>query len=55
MVREELQAARDELHELQTAQNEVRMVKGELHDARDKLHNKAVLLDRALTGRKRGV
>ena len=33
--------------ELQTAQNELRVVKGELQPARDKLRNQAVLLDRA--------
>ena len=32
---------------LQTAQNELRVVREELQAARDELHNKAVLLDRA--------
>ena len=50
-AREELQTARDDLQvvkeELQTAQNKQRVVKGELQAARDELCNKAVLLDRA--------
>ena len=37
MVREELQAAKDEL----------RMTRGELQTSRDELHNKVALLDQA--------